>query len=247
MHLLRRAPLAKARNRLVGDQTGVAVVEFALISPLLITLLMGGYDASQAMIAWRRTSAAAQQIVKIATEVSIQADQTTSLTPTQAQQATSTIFAVVPGLSAGGNFSVTLSGVVFTAGPPNVTSQIANPCLSTTTNCTASVAWSVAYSNGQNVTRPCGTVRQVPPNTAASLSTLPTLNVSAQYLTSLVVADVTTTFTPFFGKFIGSFSITSTAMLVPRIGAATQFVEYDVSNVSGDNNVCAGFEGKPAS
>jgi Flp pilus assembly protein TadG len=222
--------------RLWWDRTGSPAIEFALVAPLLLVVLMGAYDGSNALICWRRTTAAAQEIVKIATELSVQANQTTSLTPYQLFQAQTAIFAITPGLLSGTiPFSVVTSGIVFTQSPANCTAGV---------NCsyTANTAWSVPLVYGTQIQRACGALLQVLPSAAASLTSVPTAGMTA--LTSMVMVDVSQVFTPTFARFITrSFTISSTAMLLPRVGTAAQYVEYDVAGAKAgtDTNVCRGY------
>ena len=99
-------------------------MEFALIAPVMFILLTGSYDITQLLIARQQVISTAQQIVEIATELSIQPDQTTSLTINQAYQAETAIYAIMPRLKSGSDtnkFSVTLSSAVFTATPASCT------------------------------------------------------------------------------------------------------------------------------
>jgi Flp pilus assembly protein TadG len=105
-----RRPQDKCRA-LLRDRSGSPAMEFALIAPVMFILLTGSYDISQLMIARQQVVSTAQQIVEIATELSIQPDQTTSLTVNQAYQAETAIYALMPRLKSGvdtNKFSVTL-------------------------------------------------------------------------------------------------------------------------------------------
>ena len=232
--------MAGHRAGLLADRAGTPLIEFALVAPVLLVLLMGAYDASTALICWHRTVATAQQIVKIATELSIQPDQTTSLTPYQAFQAGTAVFAANPQLRAGAvPFSVLASAVVFTASPDG--------CKAGACTYTASTAWSVpltygGYTYGGQQRRPCGTLAQVDPAAPQTFGNVPTKGMTA--LTSLVVVDVSQVFTPLFARFLApAITMSSTAMLVPRIGGASQYVQYDVAgaNAHTDLYVCPGF------
>ncbi len=226
-------PRVRARQGLGRDRRGSPALEFAIILPVMVTMLMGVFDASQALIAMRQVTTASQEIAEIATELSVQPDGSTSLTPTQAYQSSTAVFAIMPQLKAQApstGFAVTLSAVVFKATPTGCTS-----------NCviTASTAWSVPLSLGRAVTRPCGVLAQVSASTSPSLTTLPTAGMTA--LSSVVVADVSYTFTPLFGRFFGSFSIFRSTFLPPRVGTAQQYVEYDTANATTDKSICTGY------
>ena len=215
-------------------------MEFAVIAPVLIIIMMGGYDASTALITWRRTNAAAQEIVKIVTEQSVQADQTTSLTPYQLFQAETAVYAISPNLFTGTvPVTVITSGVVFTPSPANCVPGV---------NCTytANTAWSVPLSYGTQARRSCGTLAQVTAGSAPSLTSIPTAGITAP--TSMVVVDVSQVFKPLFAGFLGptfaqGFTFSSSAMLLPRVGTPSQYVEYNISGgqAGTDPNVCPGY------
>ncbi len=218
------------------DRDGGPAMEFAIVAPVMVMLLLGGLDASDALLTWRRVATAAREIAIIATEMSVQPDLTTVLTPAQAYQASTAIYALFPQLKSTVNtvqYSVTLSAIVFTATPPGC-----DPA----TNCvyTASTAWSYALPMGRNVTRPCGVLQQVPPGTPASPRTVPTAGMTA--LTSVVVADVTVVYTPVFTAFITSpITMSRAAFMPPRTANPDQYVEYDVANAATDKAVCPGW------
>lgn len=103
---------------LLRDRSGSPAIEFALVTPLMFTILAGTYDVTQALIAMRRATSTAQEIVQIATELAVQPDQSNALTVDQAKQAMTAIYAIIPGLKTGTDtspFSITLSAIVFVA------------------------------------------------------------------------------------------------------------------------------------
>jgi Flp pilus assembly protein TadG len=207
-------------------------VEFAVISPVMMSIVIGAMDTTQAIVMQRRTIEVAQQVGEIATLLAVQPNQTTSLTPAQAQQAESVIFAILPQLrSAVGNptFAVTVSDVVFSGTSPNYT---------------ANMAWSVPLSYGLDVYRPCGVVNQTTPtgtqrgsNTGDHWTTVPTSGMTSS-LSSVLVVDVRVQFTPFFLNLItGSFTIYETAYFNQR-SIVSSYITYDTS---ADPNVCPGY------
>jgi Flp pilus assembly protein TadG len=216
-------------------------MEFALIAPVMFILLIGSYDITQLLIARQQVVSTAQQIVEIATELSIQPDQTTSLTINQAYQAETAIYALMPRLKSGSDtnkFSVTLSAAVFTATPAGCTPG---------TNCSyvANTAWSKmlslsTLSPNVPITRPCGVIPQVAATQQVTINNLPTAGMTA--LTSIVIADVTYVYQPLFsGFFVGSVTLNRTAFLPPRVGSATRYVQYDLANSTTDTSICPGF------
>jgi Flp pilus assembly protein TadG len=218
------------RTSLIGqDKRGVAALEFALIFPFLISILMGVYDITNLMIAWERLSSASNMTVEIATNFAAQPDTTNVLTSTQAWEATTAIYAYMPALKTGGNYSVTLTSVVMTPTPAFCT-----------TNCQyiATTAWSVPLTQGNNVTRPCGVLISASANPNANLlSTLP----SGIYGPSaLMVADISYVYTPaFLSIFTGPITLHRSAYQPPRTGSPSQYVKY---TPAGDSHVCSGYQ-----
>jgi Flp pilus assembly protein TadG len=194
-------------------RAGVAGLEFALISPVLLTLFLGTIDISNALLTARRMGIAANSIVAIATTSSAQTQALNILTDIQAWQATTAAFVFFPGWTATiakQTFAITLSAVAFTATPAGCTQ-----------NCTytAKVKWSVANNLGVANLRACGPLTAVPNNNPASYLTLPVGNFGP---TSLLVADISYTFQPmFFGFITGNIPMMQSAYLSPRINNQT--------------------------
>lgn len=217
---------------LLRDQSGSPGIEFAMVAPLMFTLLAGSYDVTQIFIAMRQVTSTAQEIVQIATEQAVQPDQSNALTVNQAKQAMTAIYAIIPGLKSGADtspYSVTLSAIVFT--------PLAPSCVAGS-NCTyvGNVMWSVSLPQGSQVTR-CGVVTQVSMGQQATISNLPTSGMTT--LTSVVVADVSYTYQPLFSGFVtGSITLQRTAFLPPRAGKPSQYVHYDNDNPATTPAVC---------
>jgi Flp pilus assembly protein TadG len=223
------------------DRSGSPAMEFALIAPVMFILLSESYDVTQLLIARQQVTTAAQQIVEIATELSIQPDQSTSLTVNQAYQAETAIYALMPRLRLGSDtnkFSVTLSAAVFASTPAGCTQGV---------DCAyvASTAWSTMLSLSTlsprvPVVRACGVIPQVDATQQATIANLPTAGMST--VTSLVIADVTYVYEPLFSGFVlGPVTLSRTAFLPPRVGSATQYVQYDLANSTTNSSICPGF------
>ncbi len=228
---------------------GIASVEFALIAPILLMLIIGGFDISRAMLLWQQVWLAAHNISLSATTIAVQTDKTSTLTPAQAQQAMSIVFAAMPTIrngAASGARSVTLTSVDFVP-VANCTQVIGN------TNCyVASVVWSVTYGGGGQagwtpVTRPCGPLAQIPPTAnppvgVSQLGVLTTLNVNNP--DPSIVADVHYQFTPMpFDLFMKKQDFWATAIFSTRTGATasvtTQYATYTGNDGTG---TCPGFQ-----
>jgi hypothetical protein len=101
-------------------------MEFALITPILLTFSLAVYDISRALLVWQQINNAAEAVVESAEKLSVQNAPLgkATLTPAQIQQAMSTVYAQMPALFPGrtttpyggifaGPFGVTLSSVEF--------------------------------------------------------------------------------------------------------------------------------------
>jgi Flp pilus assembly protein TadG len=226
-------------------------MEFALIAPVMFILLTGSYDITQLLVARQQVVSTAQQIVEIATELSIQPDQTTSLTVNQAYQAETAIYALMPRLRSGSDtnkFSVTLSAAVFTTPPAGCTPG--NGCTYVANTAWSTMLWRSTLSPNVPITRACGVIPQVPATQQVTINNLPTAGMTT--LTSIVIADVTYVYQPLFsGFFLGSVTLTRTAFLPPRVGSATQYVQYhpadsttspsNSSTNSSNSTLCPGY------
>ena len=203
---------------------GVAGLEFALISPVLLTLFLGTIDLSGALLTARRMEIAAGSIAEIATASAAQTQALNMLTDVQAWQATTAAFAWFPGWTeavANRNFAITLSAVAFTATQASCTQ-----------NCTytANVVWSVANNLGVPRLRSCGPLASAPDTDAASYTTLPAGDFGP---TSLLVADISYTFQPiFFGFLIGDIPMMQSAYVSPRIDNGIQLVSNSGIGIS---------------
>ncbi len=200
-------PSSSRRARL--GRRGVAAIEFALAAPVLMLLVIGVIDVARGIIMWEEIYEASRNIPVSASSLSVQADKTTLLSPTQVQQTLSTIYAEAPWLrdltETSPTKSVTLSSVAFV--------PVAGCQPSALTNCYVPyVAWSTSYAGGngqtanpfQQVRRPCGVLLQKGPTdpilAAQLLLTVRTLGISEP--DPVLVADVHYQYRPLFLKFL---------------------------------------------
>ena len=223
-------------RRLRAERRAVAAMEFGLVAPVMVVMVIGVFDLSKAGIIWEQTWSAARSIAESASTVALQPDGSTSLSQAQATEALSIVFAEMPWLRAGiatgvgdttsvpgSTVSAVLSGVSY---QPNSSS-----CTSACTYA-AIVEWSKAYGaynfiTGATVLRPCVTLLQVAPGTPPSLTTVPTsrLQSALQAANSnqpdpFLVADVTFKYTPFFWRYVtGPVTFRATAFWTPRSSA----------------------------
>ncbi len=137
------------RPALWRDRRSVAALEFVLVAPVLVIILFGVYDISQAMICYEEVYGAAHSIAASVTNMSVQPDGSTALTYQQVQQAASEIWGQIPQLRSGyqdGTKSVTISSIVFQ--PTNASASCGQ---NNTTPCyTPVVVWSELYTGGDS-------------------------------------------------------------------------------------------------
>jgi Flp pilus assembly protein TadG len=140
----------RTKRNFFRDTASLAALEFAIVLPLMLILLAGVYDLSEAAIVRAEVYNAAESMAASASSLAVQSDNSTALTYAQVQQVESTIWALVPtlrdGQQVGTPMSVTMSSVFFF---PTLT----NSCgFGTTTPCqyNADVAWGVTYAGGDS-------------------------------------------------------------------------------------------------
>lgn len=221
---------AARRFRLFRCCEATAGLEFALVAPAMVTVLVCAFDLVQMLTVWRRMSAAASAMVAIATSVSVQPNSTNSITGDQVETANTVVFAYLPEWKSitPSLYGISLSSITFSPKTANCTSD-----------CTyvASVSWSASSSSAHGGTaqrRPCGrdVIQPVSSYARPNLTTLP----SAMFVrygsavslpSSVVVADITYQFKPMLlGAVVSAFTIHASAYLPPRIGGVTQNVAY---------------------
>lgn len=236
----------RGRGLLPGHaRRGSAVVDFAVIAPLLTIVIIGSFDTSLAYIVSHQVQDTAQQIAIGATTVAAGGGgDTSALTTTQAQQLLSMIFAGVPLLRNGSlkttAYSATLTGVVYTASPSG--------CVDPNCSYAANVTWSTALTLGSadsTKLRACGTLSEVSNTATTDYTNLPTAAFAASTKSNssnFIVADVSVKYTPMFTKFItGPVTFFSSAYGAAR-GTSSDFIRYDTANAATNSQVCTGYK-----
>lgn len=227
---------------------GVAALEFAIIAPVLLIMVIGVYDIVRALLIWQEVWQAAHDISLASTIVAVQPDQTNTLTQAQTQQVMSIVFAAMPGVRNGvdsGQRSLTLTSVAF------LPTSGCNP--SGSNNCyQADVVWSVTYGGGSQggwkpVLRSCGVLGQILPNTTylpgqTNLNTITTAGVGQP--DPSLVADVQYRFSPLFLEFLtGPINFSATALFSTRTGTTTPTSSPYATYTGNDGTgTCAGFK-----
>lgn len=207
-----RPRLSWRRQR--GSATrGVAALEFALASPMLILMLLSMYDIANGWLAWRRLTAAAQSVGQIATVLAVNVDGTNSLTVEQAWRSSTAAYAAMPEMRvAGARYGVTLSQVLFTTAPA---------CNGTT--CAAHVDWSKAVL-GVAAPRPCGALSATADDAAPGPTVMPQ---STFQPAPVLVVDMTYAFKPLFlGGVVGAISMARSSYFPARSGTTNQLITY---------------------
>lgn len=241
---------------LAACRRGVAAIEFALVAPIMITMMIGVFDIVHAMTVQQEVYNATHSILVSASSLAVQPDKTTSLTVTQVQQSLSTVFAAIPGRRNGslsGATAVIMTSVNFTLANPSCTPSQGAPC-----SYVPNVAWSVAYAdpsgrNGNNansfqaLTRSCGQLKQTTPTQGVpgDLTSVRTLNVTNP--DPMLIVDTHYRYTPLFFRFVtgpidfwssGYWPIRSAD---PNAAASARWTRYDIANQNAGIGKCAGY------
>jgi Flp pilus assembly protein TadG len=259
--LYERTPVMLTRAR--SNRRGTAAMEFAMVAPIMVTMVWGVYDVARALVAWEETCRAAEAVAQAAEKMSITnrvypngnskaGEPISALTATQMQAAMSSIYAQMPWLNLGagngslnGGYSVTLSGVAFT---PLCAANSANTCQPQAPN----VLWSSYLTEGGaqlltpakagiSLYRACGPllpVAQFPNNSTQLLYMIDAnlVNNGVQNLNLIpqVVADVQYQFTPTFPLLSGkTFTFWASASFPAPLGGDDQEIVFDKTNSGG--------------
>jgi Flp pilus assembly protein TadG len=132
-------------RRFWRSRASSAALEFALVLPLMLALLAGVYDLSEAAIIRAEVYNAAQVMSASGSALAVQKDGSTALTWAQVEQTESAIWAMVPsmrdGQKSGSPKSITMTSIQFF---PNLATSCGyhqpTPC-----QFNADVVWSIAY------------------------------------------------------------------------------------------------------
>jgi Flp pilus assembly protein TadG len=227
----------RRRAGVLGSRSGVAAIEFALVLPVVVTMLAALFDVTNGYIASLRVNYCAQAIDQITTAEAAGSVTANTLNLLQVSTAASAVYGYLPNLLSASppNFGTVISSVAMT---PTVTG-----CTSSCTY-TAHVAWSGNYLGSLGTLRPCDTTQGVSVITATTNTQTPTpttLPSSVYSAAPLLVVDITYTFTPTFFSFItSSFTISQAAYFAPRTGLANNWIQYVY--VAPDSTVlCTGY------
>ncbi|MCJ2123640.1 TadE/TadG family type IV pilus assembly protein [Methylobacterium sp. J-077] len=227
-------------TRFLGDTRAVSALEFALILPVLLILMLGGIQLTTYVNASRKVELIAQSISQMvsqamppagsnvatvnATDLHFSYDSTLVLFPYLMKDAPR------QGLQWWQDIAITYAAIAFTQTASNCTGTDLSACY------TAAVAWTSSGTTGGNY-RPC-VVPQLPAADTAppNRTTLPR---SVFGPGSIVAVDVVFTFRPSFGaRFIPAVRIARSMYVQPRYAA---LVNFDPTGNDGIAVKCPGF------
>jgi hypothetical protein len=192
-------------KRFRRDKSSLAALEFAIVLPIMILLLAGVYDFSEAAIIRAEVYNAADTMAASASALAVQQDGSTALTYQQVQLVESSIWALMPSLrngiaqNSGNPKSITISSVFYFP-------QLGSPCVfGQTASCSyiADIAWSEAYTGGttgatfQNnlPTTGCSTVYTSASQSQVSATTNLSGTNNLEFFRTLGISTSTATFT----------------------------------------------------
>jgi Flp pilus assembly protein TadG len=144
------------------DLRSTAAMEFAFIAPVMVVLLLGSCEITNAVIVYEEVQNSAHSIPSSASNLAVQINGSTSLTYAQIQLAASEVWAQIPELRYGlqdGTKSVTISSVTFLPTLPPASALATKNGQATCTpskvgpvtcNYTPTVIWSVTYAGGDS-------------------------------------------------------------------------------------------------
>jgi Flp pilus assembly protein TadG len=232
------AGLPSPTQGFIGDTRAVSAVEFALIFPVLLVLMLAGIQLVTYINATRKVELIAQSISQMISQAQPPQNSTTAtVNATDLHFSFDSALVLFPylmkdaprqGLQWWQDIAITFASVSFT--------QTATNCTGTTdlSNCyAAKVIWTSTGTTGGNY-RPCTPAQLPADNTAApSRATLPR---SVFGPGSLIAVDVVFTFRPSFGaRFIPAMRIARSMYVQPRYAS---LVDLDSTGNDGIATKC---------
>jgi Flp pilus assembly protein TadG len=225
----RLAQVVQAARR---DSRGVAAVEFAIILPLMLMMYIGTLDVTRGVMSSRKVGIVSRTVSDLVSQQST-GSAVTSTTLASFFAAASAIMSPYSTT----NLTITVSSVA-------VAAKSGGLC------CDATVKWS--YTQGGTL-RPCGVkLTQVasgtPPAATNIQQSLITSNVQAGFVytstntTSLIVADVTYTYAPFFPLAVPWFAggVAKTTYMVPRAASGQITLASPITAIAGQSGaICS--------
>ena len=240
------AAVGRLSGRFLRAERGVAAIEFAVILPILLTLLLTGTQVVMYINASRKVGQVARSISQMISQAKPPADNSTTTATVSALDlhfsfdATMVIFPYLlndakrQNLSWWADISINYASIAFTK-----TTATCNDPTDQSACYTANVVWTstgTAQPYGTNY-RPCTTAQLPADNTAAPSRTALPRSVFGP--ASLIVIDVVFNFTPTLGsKFFPAIKIARSAYVQPRYAS---LINYDTANSDGIATRCPGY------
>ncbi|WP_342162349.1 TadE/TadG family type IV pilus assembly protein [Methylobacterium sp. SD21] len=240
------AALGRPIRRFLGAERGVAAIEFAVILPILLVLLLTGTQVVIYINASRKVGQVARSISQMVSQAKPPSDNSTTTATVNALDlhfsfdAAMVIFPYLlndakrQNLSWWGDISINYASIAFLKG--NAT---CNDPADQSACYTANVVWTstgTAQPYGANY-RPCSTPQLPADNTAAPSRTALPRSVFGP--ATLIVIDVVFNFTPTLGsKFFPAIKIARSAYVQPRYAS---LINYDTTNNDGIATKCPGY------
>jgi Flp pilus assembly protein TadG len=231
-----RWPPAPPRHQLRADRRGVAMLEFAIIAPVMVVMATAGFDVTRALVTWQEVQTATEWAAMSAQSLAVNTNSqgaVTTLTPQQATVAMTTIYGSMPQVFSGlwgGKYAVAMSGVQW-----YLVGGVPKPFLVWTTTLKGLASSEVTTQWDGSFFRSCSSpaaqVTQVVtvPNDASILTTVPTENITAS--STFVVVDMHYHFIP----------------ILPGLDFLTGPIDFYASfafpNLIGENNQPLTFDG----
>ncbi|TXM74287.1 pilus assembly protein [Methylobacterium sp. WL103] len=235
-----RGPTVLAR-RFRDDGRGVSIVEFAIVFPILLMLMLGGIQVITYVNATRKVELVAQSISQMISQaVPPQGSTIATVNATDLHFSFDAALVLFPyvmkdaqrqGLLWWQDILINYTSVAFSQKSAGCTNSAdMSACYN------ANVVWTSTGTYGGNK-RLCSTPLQPADNTAApSTGTLPR---SVYGPGSLIVIDVVFTFKPTFGaKFFPASQIARSVYVQPRYA---DLINYDTTNNDGIGSKCPGY------
>jgi len=220
---LRAGTLSRLKGYASGDD-GVAAVEFAFIAPILLLLLLAGFDVGRFVLATQRVERVAGSVAQMLAETpaSSPGSQVGYVSSNDLLFDWNSAMFTFPDVLAAANaqntnwwnmLNVQMSSINFVATPAGCT---------TNCNYTAKVLWSLGA-------RSCGSsIQPVTDSTYYSPTTLPADIFGPR---SMIVVDVTYAWTPSVGAaYLPSIPIVRSAFLSPRAVQLVESQAYGLAN-----------------
>jgi Flp pilus assembly protein TadG len=187
-------------RRFVASTSGLAAIEFAVIMPILLLLLLGTFDAGRAISAYMKTRSAAYTLAAIT-------NQYTRIVPIQ-----STDMQAITGATA-----AVLSPFPTSAATVTITQ------IKQTSATQAVVSWSysmngAAYGAGSTWSR-------IPANLSSTPACASSSSNNSSYPCYFIFSEVTYVYTPSFGYFaVGSLTFSDSLYTTPRSDVCIPYV-----------------------